>query len=154
MKFERADALNPEQLQREFLQRFATAFASLNADNLERLGELYTEDVRFQDPLHEIHGLPALQEYFRELYANVAELHFQFYGFDQLHPGAGYLRWKMSYRHPRLKGGQLIEVEGCSHLLWRDKVYAHRDYFDAGALLYEHLPLLGRVIRWLKGRLV
>lgn len=153
MTFERAQAPDPEHPQCEFLQRFATAFAGLNASNLERLSELYTDDIHFQDPLHEIHGLPAVHTYFRELYSNVQSLEFHFYGFDQLYPGAGYLRWKMSYRHPRLKGGQLIEVQGCSHLLWRDKVYAHRDYFDAGALLYEHLPLMGRLIHWLKGRL-
>ncbi|MEN0105301.1 MAG: nuclear transport factor 2 family protein [Pseudomonas sp.] len=153
MKFERPEQPAGEHQQREFLQRFATAFAGLNADNLERLSQLYTDDVRFQDPLHEITGLPAMQDYFRELYSNVQALSFQFYGFDQLYPGAGYLRWKMTYCHPRLNGGQPIEVDGCSHLMWRDKVYFHRDYFDAGALLYEHLPLMGRVIRWLKGRL-
>ncbi len=36
--------------------------------------------------------------------------------------------------------------------MWRDKVYRHRDYFDAGAMLYEHLPVLGRVVSWLKRR--
>ena len=35
----------------------------------------------------------------------------------------------------------------------RDRVHFHQDYFDAGALLYEHLPLMGGAIRWLKGRL-
>jgi len=138
---------------RDFLQRFAHAFAALNADNLDTLGQLYSDDVRFQDPLHEIHGLPAMRAYFEQLYANVQDLHFQFHGFDELTPGAGYLRWTMTYRHPRLNGGKAIEVDGCSHLLWHDKVYAHRDYFDAGALLYEHLPVMGRVIHWLKGRL-
>jgi hypothetical protein len=60
----------------------------------------------------------------------------------------------MTYRHPRLKQGEPILVQGCSHLLWTDdKVFQHRDFFDAGALLYEHLPVMGRMIRWLKGRL-
>jgi hypothetical protein len=64
------------------------------------------------------------------------------------------MRWTMSYRHPRLKQGEPILVHGCSHLLWTDnKVFQHRDFFDAGALLYEHLPVMGRMIRWLKGRL-
>ena len=75
------------------------------------------------------------------------------FGYDQVQDHAGYLRWTMHYRHPRLRRGQLIEVEGCSHLLWHEKVYQHRDYFDAGALLYEHLPLMGTAIGWLKGRL-
>jgi hypothetical protein len=137
----------------DFLRQFAERFAGLDASNLDRLGELYSDDILFRDPLHEVHGLPAVRDYFAELYANISELRFDFYGFDQSTEGEGYLRWTMSYRHPRLRGGELIRVEGCSHLRWRDKVYQHRDYFDAGALLYEHLPILGRVIAWLKGRL-
>ncbi len=138
----------------EFLHQFARRFAELDSSNLDRLGELYSTDARFVDPLHEIRGTAAMRRYFGELYANVRDLRFDFYGFDQVREGEGYLRWTMSYRHPRLAGGRLIRVEGCSHLLWQDgKVYRHRDYFDAGALLYEHLPLLGRVIAWLKRRL-
>jgi hypothetical protein len=109
--------------------------------------------VRFTDPLHEVQGLGQLSHYFGELYANVSDLRFDFHGFDQIGDGEGYLRWIMSYRHPRLGGGRLIRVEGCSHLRWRDKVYCQRDYFDAGALLYEHLPVLGRAIAWLKRRM-
>ena len=137
-----------------FLHDFAERFAALNKDNLDLLGELYSDDLLFRDPLHEVHGLTAVRRYFAELYANVEALHFEFHGFDQVAEGEGYLRWTMSYRHPRLAGGQLIRVEGCSHLLWSDgKVHRHRDYFDAGALLYEHLPVLGALIRWLKRRL-
>ncbi|MCK9800602.1 nuclear transport factor 2 family protein [Pseudomonas sp. MAFF 302030] len=138
----------------EFLQGFARDFAALDKHNLERLSQLYSDDIRFTDPLHEVQGLPQVRRYFAELYANVSELKLNVHGFDASGEGQGYLRWTMTYRHPRLQGGQPIQVEGCSHLLWRDdKVYRHRDYFDAGALLYEHLPLLGRVIHWLKGRL-
>jgi hypothetical protein len=137
----------------DFLRRFAHDFAALNAANLHTLGDLYSHDVRFSDPLHEIQGLTALQDYFTELYANVSELGFTFHSYDQVQEGAGYLRWTLHYRHPRLRRGQLIEVVGCSYLRWHEKVYQHRDYFDAGALLYEHLPLMGTAIGWLKGRL-
>ncbi|HCW90926.1 MAG TPA: transcriptional regulator, partial [Marinobacter sp.] len=30
----------------------------------------------------------------------------------------------------------------------------HRDYFDAGQLLYENVPVLGRMIRWIRGQAV
>jgi len=139
----------------DFLRQFAQDFAGLNKDNLERLDQLYSEDALFCDPLHEVRGLANMRRYFAEMYANVSELRFDFYGFDQTRDGEGYLRWTMGYRHPRLAKGQLIRVEGCSHLQWNTsgKVYRHRDYFDAGNLLYEHLPILGRVIAWLKRRL-
>jgi ketosteroid isomerase-like protein len=137
----------------DFLRDFAERFAALNRDNLDRLGELYSDDVLFRDPLHEVRGLSEMHRYFAELYTNVEALRFEFHGFDQVAEGEGYLRWTMRYRHPRLRGGAEIAVEGCSHLLWRERIYRHRDYFDAGALLYEHLPLLGGVIAWLKRRL-
>lgn len=137
----------------DFLRRFAHEFAALDKNSLDRLGDLYSDDVQFTDPLHQINGLPQMRRYFAELYANVSDLRFDFHGFDQVSEGSGYLRWTMSYSHPRLVRGKTIRVEGCSHLLWRDKVYQHRDYFDAGALLYEHLPIMGQLIAWLKRRL-
>ena len=148
----------------DFLHRFAKDFSVLNASNLHRLGHLYSHDVHFRDPLHEICGLKALHDYFEALYANVIEVHFDFHGADHLREGAGYLRWTMRYRHPRLRGGRAIEVQGCSYLEWhqgeghkdlgqQERVYLHQDYFDAGALLYEHVPLMGSVIGWLKRRL-
>lgn len=139
----------------QFLHDFARTFSALNASNLHRLGELYDVQAHFSDPLHEVHGLEEMQRYFANLYANVAALEFDFHGMDEVREGEGYLRWSMRYRHPRLASGRVICVEGCSWLRWNaaGKVVRHRDYFDAGALLYEHLPLLGRVLRWLKGRL-
>ncbi|KGS16132.1 transcriptional regulator, partial [Pseudomonas coronafaciens] len=44
----------------EFLHSFAEGFAALNKDNLERVAELYSEDVSFSDPMHDIHGLAAM----------------------------------------------------------------------------------------------
>lgn len=139
----------------EFLQRFALDFASLDASNLDRLGLLYADDIHFSDPLHDVHGLTELRRYFEQLYANVSQLDFDFSGFDQVQDGQGYLRWTMRYRHPRLQGGAPITLQGCSLLLWNaeGKVVRHQDFFDAGALLYEHIPLLGCVIRWLRRRL-
>lgn len=58
----------------------------------------------------------------------------------------------MHLRHKRIKRGREIMVDGISHLRVRDgKVCFHRDYFDAGQLLYENLPLVGRIIRFIKG---
>jgi hypothetical protein len=138
----------------EFLREYARHFAALDKHNLHLLGDLYSDDISFSDPLHQVHGLSNLRKYFAQLYANVTDLRFEFHAFDQVREGKGYLRWTMTYRHPRLRRGEPIVVQGCSHLLWTEnKVFQHRDFFDAGALLYEHLPVMGMVIRWLKGRL-
>jgi len=136
-----------------YLQRFAHAFAELDASRLAGLDELYSVDVQFHDPLHHIEGLPALRDYFAQLYANARDVRYDFHAFDEVSTGEGYLRWTLHFSHPRLAGGNPIALQGCSHLRWTDRVYHHQDFFDAGALLYEHLPLFGPAIRWLKRRL-
>jgi esterase/lipase superfamily enzyme len=136
-----------------YLQTFAERFASLDADNLDRLGDLYSEDVTFRDPLHKIDGLSDLRAYFAVLYANTQEVRYTFEGTDEVQPGHGYIRWTLHFRHPRLANGRLISLQGCSHLRWHERVHFHQDYFDAGALLYEHVPVVGSAVRWLKGRL-
>lgn len=136
-----------------YLDHFASRFATLDAGCLERLEELYSPDIEFRDPLHQVQGLPALHAYFVQLYANAKDIRYDFHGADEMAPGHGYLRWTLHFRHPRLAAGRPISVAGCSHLRWRGQVYFHQDYYDAGALLYEHVPLLGGVIGWLKGRL-
>ncbi len=137
----------------KYLEAFAERFATLDAGNLQNLDKLYSESITFRDPLHQIHGLPALRAYFAELYANASDIRYDFHDASETSPGAGYLRWTLHFRHPRLAAGRLISLDGCSHLQWQERVHFHQDYFDAGALLYEHVPVLGRMIGWLKGRL-
>lgn len=33
------------------------------------------------------------------------------------------------------------------------KVVLHKDFWDAGGGFFEHLPVLGRAMRWVKSRL-
>ena len=94
----------------DFLHRFAQAFTTLDKHNLHLLDSLYSQDIAFTDPLHEVHGLPALRGYFTEMYSNISQLRFDFHGFDQVAEGEGYLRWKMSFCHPRLANGKVIPV--------------------------------------------
>ena len=72
-----------------YLQHFTERFATLGAHNLELLGDLYSEDVTFRDPLHHINGLTALRGYFAQLYANVDEVRYSFEGLDEPQPGHG-----------------------------------------------------------------
>ena len=94
----------------EYLKRFAERFCAIDAHNLGVLRELYSDDVQFRDPLHQIHGMAALQDYFAQLYANVDQVRFEFHGYDQVDDGKGYLRWTLHYRHPRINGGKPVQV--------------------------------------------
>ena len=133
------------------VERFKQTYNRLNAQSLGLLNELYSHDVVFQDPFRRLSGLPALTEYFAELYRHVELSSFVFE--DEVVQGnSAMLTWTMSLKHPRLKGGDVVTVPGSTHIRFRDKVTYHRDYFDGGAMLYEHLPLIGLVVRMIKER--
>jgi len=133
------------------VERFKQTYNRLNAQSLGLLNELYSHDVVFQDPFRRLSGLPALTEYFAELYRHVELSSFVFE--DEVVQGnSAMLTWTMSLKHPRLNGGDVVTVPGSTHIRFRDKVTYHRDYFDGGAMLYEHLPLIGLVIRMIKER--
>lgn len=133
------------------VERFADTYTRLTAQSLGLLSELYSADVQFQDPFRRITGLPALTAYFAELYRHVESCAF---AFDKtvVQGQTALLTWTMSLTHPRLSGGAVVTVPGASLIRFHDKVFSHRDYFDGGALLYEHLPLVGCVIRAIKAR--
>ena len=133
------------------VERFKQTYNRLNAQSLGLLNELYSHDVVFQDPFRRLSGLPALTEYFAELYRHVELSSFVFE--DEVVQGnSAMLTWTMSLKHPRLNGGDVVTVPGSTHIRFRDKVTYHRDYFDGGAMLYEHLPLIGLVVRMIKER--
>ncbi|MFP4137878.1 MAG: nuclear transport factor 2 family protein [Halomonas sp.] len=138
------------------LEAFCAFFNKLDKSCTKDLYEFYTHDVVFQDPLHRIEGAEALERYFTALYSNVTACRFIFHE-RQRSSREAFVTWTMRLAHPRLAGGREYEVEGCSHLTFAandsGRVARHRDYFDAGALLYERLPLLGGTIRLLKRRL-
>ena len=47
-----------------------------------------------------------------------------------------------------------ISVNGVSLLTLKDdRVVYHRDYYDMGEMVYEHVPVLKRVIHYIKKRL-
>jgi hypothetical protein len=62
----------------------------------------------------------------------------------------------MTYAVDKLNGGEPIAIEGNSIIKFggpEDKVVYHRDYFDVGAMVYEHIPVLGWGVRTVKEKL-
>lgn len=136
------------------MDAFLETYTRLQADNLHLLAEIYSPDIHFTDPAHELRGLQQLEEYFRNLYANITHIQFEFF-----HPhrveDEGYVQWRMAFSHPRLHKGKHINVHGATFLQFakNNKVYIHRDYFDLGAMLYQHLPILGPAVKMINRRL-
>ncbi|WP_323750931.1 nuclear transport factor 2 family protein [Marinobacter sp.] len=129
---------------------FCRLYNKLDKGHLNELAAVYSEKVEFQDPFGQVIGLDALTEYMAGAYQNVIRCQFRF-GEPVLQHSRCCIPWVMELSHKRIQRGKPIYVEGISHLEIRNgKVRTHRDYFDVGELLYEHLPLVGGAIRWVK----
>jgi hypothetical protein len=63
------------------------------------------------------------------------------------------IAWQMTFSHPKLAGGRKIEVRGITMVRFSDRIYYQEDFYDMGNMLYENVPVLGRIIRYIKGRL-
>jgi len=126
------------------LEDFVCFYNSLNADNLDSLRQVYHPEVMFSDPVHQLSGLAALQDYFAHAYARLTQS--QFVARHMVAQGdTGFVSWQMRIRHPAIARGEEILVDGCSELRWHDNglIISHRDYYDLTQMVYQHLPVIG-----------
>ncbi len=136
------------------LERFLNHFKELDRDSINVVGLMYAEDVSFQDPLHEIQGLPHLKKYFTRLYKHTESCRFEWDSRLMLGNEA-MIAWRMQLKHRFLNGGKAFSVPGATLLRFQaqgDLVIYQRDYFDVGAMLYERMPVLGTLIRTVKSQ--
>ena len=136
----------------DWLNTFMEVYQNLSANNLILLESIYDQQVTFIDPIHEINGLENLHQYFENLYQNLSCCDFKISNVIA-QPNQASIYWEMTYQHPKLNKGKVVSVFGTSHLCAKKgKVIYHRDYLDLGAMLYEQLPLFGRIVSWIKNK--
>ncbi len=133
--------------------RVVKAYKSLGSGDFALIEPLYADDIYFEDPSHGIQGKAGLMTYFVNMFKNMDNCDFKFH--QTLTAGNDiFMTWTMFLNHRRLNGGNTIRIDGSSYLKTRNgKIYYHRDYFDLGAMVYENLPLIGRIIRKIRLRL-
>ena len=140
----------------EALERFAGFFSCFAPDRIERLlAQTYAEDVWFVDTLKTIEGRDALARYLHESAAAVADCRVELLERTRTEHGEHLLRWRMMIRFKRLRRGVDTWSVGVSHLRFdaAGRVVYQQDYWNAADGLFQHIPLLGAVIRALKRRL-
>lgn len=127
-------------------------FESLGPDDVRRLGEAYTPDASFKDPFNEVQGLPAIQRIFVHMFDVLDAPRFVVH--TAVTQGDDcFLTWDFRFRMRRFDRS-LQTVRGATHLRFAPdgRIAMHRDYWDAAEELYEKLPAIGTLMRWLKKR--
>jgi steroid Delta-isomerase len=134
------------------VQGLVAAFEALSRESLPALAALYSADARFKDPFNEVQGRAAIVAIFEHMFDSLIEprfvVHTRLVESEQV-----FLAWDFRFRMKRFKAEEQC-IRGASHLRLDSQglVAEHRDYWDAAEELYEKLPVLGGLMRWLKKR--
>lgn len=143
--------MNPDH--RTTIARITAYFEALTPQSVAQIGDFYSPDASFKDPFNQVRGLAAITRVFEHMFVALQEP--RFVVTEQLVDGAqAFLVWEFHFRFRRFDTVTTQVVRGGSHLrLAPDgRITEHRDYWDAAEELYEKLPGLGSLMRWLKRR--
>lgn len=140
--------------ERSALARAESFFTDMTVDSVSRLApEVYAPSVYFNDTLVSLEGMEAVRDYFLQSVGRTRRLDVRF--LDTARSGRDYyLRWLMTIEADGINDGKPSESYGVSHLRFdsQGRVLLHKDYWDSGGGLYEQLPVVGSILRAVRGR--
>lgn len=141
----------------KLIDDFTTYYRNFSQHSLDELAGFYDPVIVFADPIHQITGLDNVERYFAAMCDNLSDCRFEFIG-ETIDDKSAWFKWVMYYQHPRLKNGAPLQLTGASYIQFSEtdhgfRITHHEDFYDVGAMLYEHVPVLGTGIRWIKRQL-
>ncbi len=137
----------------ESVTRVIAFFENLSPADVATIGNLYAPQARFKDPFNEVVGVPAIQGIFAHMFEALEQPRFVVTG-RVVQGQQCFLTWDFLFAFKSFEKGVPQTVRGASHLVLDEQglVTLHRDYWDAAEELYEKLPVVGALMRWLKKR--
>lgn len=130
--------------------RLADWYARLSPTSLGEIEHLYAPQARFKDPFNDVEGVDAIRRIFEHMFDTLSEPRFAVTD-AVCDEHACLLVWEFHFRR---SSGRAMRIHGASHVTFDDqaRVTKHRDYWDAAEELYEKLPGIGTLMRFLKRR--
>jgi steroid delta-isomerase len=132
--------------------RYGRFWSGLRPDTTQELFALARPDLVFRDPFNELHGAAAVVAMLDHLFEQVLDVRFVVTAAARVGAVAFY-RWdfRCRLRRPAIE----LPIAGVSEVRFDEAglVAAHIDHWDAATQVYERLPLLGLVLRRIRGRL-
>lgn len=144
------------------IDAYVAFMQSLSRANLNAAATVVTEDVHFRDPFNDVRGRAHFLRCLEDMLDQIAELRIEVTHAAALLPRGRHvdglerhaLYWRFGGRLAKL-GGRRWDLSGVAVITLAPdgRVAEHLDYWDAAGGLYENLPLIGALMRWLRRRL-
>ena len=131
--------------------RLVSFFENLTPQSVVNMGSHYDARARFVDPFNDVQGLAAIEHIFQHMFVALDEPRFAVTT-QVLQGQQCFLTWDFHFRFKRFQNTTPQTIRGATHLVFSEAglVTLHRDYWDAAQELYEKLPVVGGLMRWLK----
>ena len=135
------------------LDQLIRVFETLTESTIGELRTIYSADAHFADPFNAVQGIDAIEQVFRHMFATLEQPHFVVTG-SVVQGEQTVLLWEFRFRFRSFRRQVDQTVPGASHLRRdaRGRITHHQDYWDAAHGLYQKMPLIGAVMRWLRRR--
>ena len=133
-------------------RRWAGFFETLTPDTLSGIGGMCRPDVRFKDPFNDVTGIDPLRRIFEHMFETTVDPTFTVTDVA-VSDRTAYLRWRFDFTP---KGRPVPwRIDGMSEVRFDENglVAAHIDHWDAGEQFYAKLPLVGALVRFVRGRM-
>jgi steroid delta-isomerase len=136
-------------IERRF-QAYRTCLESLTAGTIDALDAHLSDDVHFRDPFHDARGREAIKGAIARLFAAAKDVSFSIDDHAVV-SNRIFFHWRLS----AVLRGKDWQVEGVTKVAFDEagKVSSHEEYWDAASQLYERLPVIGSLLRYLRRRI-
>jgi hypothetical protein len=132
---------------------FKQFYKTFSSETPTQLPQLYHPAITFKDPVHELKGLTALSDYFASFCNKDTQYKFEFTNEVISHDQA-FFQWQMHYAHPSLASGKPLQLNGGTLIKFNAQIIYHEDFYDMGAMIYQHVPILGWAVKKINARIV
>lgn len=133
------------------VQNLVAFFEQLKPQDVSGLSALYAPQARFKDPFNDVRGVPEIERIFTHMFESLDTPHFIVT--ERIVQGEQcFLTWDFRFRFKRFDTHTWQTIQGGTHVVFnaQGQITLHRDYWDAAEELYEKLPWVGALMRWLK----
>lgn len=132
--------------------RFKQLYKKFDQETIRNLPDIYSPQINFKDPIHQLLGIPELSRYFAGFCSDELRCEFVIHNEVVAHDQA-FFQWKMRYQHPNLASGKPLTLDGGTLIKFDSHITYHEDFYDMGAMIYQHVPVLGWAVKKVNARI-
>jgi len=141
--------------EKDAIERFKGFYTDYNReDRMAKVRHVFAENAYINDTLKEVNGIDAIEAYLLKSSEFIESRTFETPDIA-VSGGDYYYRWVANIKFKTFKKGRVFRFHGISHVRFdeKGKVVLCQDFWDPATALFEHIPVLGFMIKLIKRRL-